>query len=140
MPLLDDIRSDIQRDEGCVLHAYEDSRGFVTIGYGRLIDPRRGGGITLREAEMLLDHDIAKVMLALDSKLPWWRELSEMRQRALINMAFNLGINGLLTFRRMLAALKECRYEDAAREAMDSRWAQQVGRRARVVADQLRYG
>lgn len=140
MPLLDDIRRDIQRDEGCVLHAYEDSRGFVTIGYGRLIDPRRGGGITLREAEMLLDHDIEKAMLGLDSKLPWWRELSEMRQRALVNMAFQLGINGLLGFKKMLAALEVGRYADAASEALDSRWSKQTGRRARRVAEMLRYG
>lgn len=140
MPLLDDIRRDIQRDEGCVLHVYQDSESFWTIGYGRLIDPRRGGGITQREAEMLLDHDIERAMLGLDSKLPWWRELSQMRQRALVNAAFNLGINGLLTFRRALAALKDGRYAESADEFLDSKWHQQVGRRAKVIADMVRYG
>lgn len=132
-----DSKEQIKRHEGLCLQPYSDTVGKITIGYGRNLSDV---GISEREAELLFEHDFQKAVLGLDSKLPWWRELSESRQSALLDMAFNLGIGGLLGFRRMLAALKDGRYEDAAREAMDSRWAQQVGRRARVVADQLRYG
>jgi GH24 family phage-related lysozyme (muramidase) len=58
-------------DEGCVLHAYPDSLGYLTIGYGRLIDRRRGGGITNAEALMLLENDVDRHWHELVHRFPW---------------------------------------------------------------------
>jgi len=77
--------ADLIRDEGEVHHAYQDSLGFWTLGIGRLIDQRRGGGITHDEALFLLQNDIESKTEDLDRALPWWKTLSEVRQRALLN-------------------------------------------------------
>jgi lysozyme len=76
----------------------------------------------------------------LDRNLPWWRDLSEARQRAVVNMCFNLGITRLLGFSKALAALKAGQYEEAARQFLDSRWATQVGQRAQRIAELVRKG
>lgn len=145
-PFADQVLADLVRDEGEVLHAYADSLGYLTIGVGRLIDQRRGGGITHDEAMHLLRNDVAKVEAQLDAALPWWIGLSDARRRALINMAFNLGIGsrqppkGLLAFQNTLAAIKARDYEAAARGMLASRWAEQVGARARRLAEMMRVG
>ena len=55
-------------EEGLVLHAYEDHLGYLTIGYGRLIDKRRGGGISKAEAEYLLLNDCRRVEQEISNK------------------------------------------------------------------------
>lgn len=134
------LRTDLIRDEGLRLVAYRDSRGIWTIGVGHNIeaDPRllsrigelRLHGLTRAEAEALLDQDIAVCCAALDRNLPWWRNLDPVRQDALANMAFNLGVSKLLGFHDTLAALKAGRWADAAKDMADSAWADQVGARA----------
>lgn len=131
---------ELRRDEGCVLSEYKDTEGYSTIGVGRLIDRRRGGGISTEEAEYLLSNDVARVERDLDAQIPWWRQLDDARQRALANMTFNLGVTGLLRFQRMLDALNVHDYEAAAAEALDSHWARQVGQRAERIAAMIRYG
>ncbi len=122
------------RHEGCVLHAYQDHLGYWTLGVGRLIDERRGGGISVAEAMMLLDNDIARIEAALDDELPWWRDLDEQRQQVLAAMAFQLGVAGLLEFRNTLAAVKDRRWADAALGMRRSKWYRQTPRRAEEMA------
>ena len=130
----EDLRSDLIRHEGIVRHAYQDHLGFWTIGIGRLIDQRRGGGISQQEAEVLLDNDIERVLVSLNQSLEWFHRLPERKKRALANMAFQLGPAGLFGFRRMLAALKRGDYSAASREALDSKWARQTPNRAKEIA------
>ena len=137
--MIDSITADLKRDEGFVGHAYQDSEGFWTIGYGRLIDKRLGGGITESEALGLLERDIHLIFNDLDRALPWWRGLPPFRQRGLVNMAFTLGLPRLLTFKKMLAALQTGDGEQAAVEALDSIWAGQVKGRADRIAYLYRY-
>lgn len=132
------LKDDLIRDEGFRSAAYRDTLGYWTIGVGRLIDERRGGGITQEEARYLLGNDIARITSELDRRLPWWNGLPEPKQRALCNMAFQMGVNGLLGFRKMLAALKAGEWEKAATEALDSSWAWQTPERAERIATVLR--
>lgn len=125
--------------EGVRLSAYQDSGGFWTIGIGRNID-RRGGGISEEEALYLFNNDVARVSADLDRELPMWRELDEVRQRVLFDMAFNLGIAGLLKFHNALGAIRQGNYAHAAEEILDSRWASQVGPRATRLAAMMRNG
>lgn len=135
-----ELLRELVRDEDLKLHAYSDSEGFLTIGIGRLIDKRRGGRITKEEAFYLAGHDIDDVEADLDRVLPWWRKMSERRQRALANMTFNLGLPRLLEFKATLAHLEAGRYAEAADEALDSKWAKQVGERAERLAAMIREG
>src|ERR1051325_1053349 len=134
------LKNQLVEHEGLKCSAYTDSLGYVTIGVGRLIDARKGGGISHAEAMWLLENDIARIMSDLDRELPWWRSLDDVRQRVLIDMCFNLGINGLLTFKLTLAAVKEGRWEDAARGMTGSKWASQVKGRAVRLAEMMRTG
>lgn len=130
----------LKQSEGFRSYAYQDSKGFLTIGYGRLIDRRRGGGISKDEAEYLLANDISKAIEALENSLPWWTQLNEPRRRVLVDMAFNLGIDGLLKFKHTLLAIKEGRYLDAKAGMLASAWAGQVGDRAQRLADIMEKG
>lgn len=134
------LASELIRDEGFVAHAYHDHLGYLTIGVGRLIDERRGGGITRDEALYLLHNDIDQRVEALRQRLDFWEGLDDTRQRALANMAFQMGLNGVMNFRRMLAALARGEWKTAHDEALDSRWAQQTPERANRVADMILWG
>jgi lysozyme len=134
------LLAELERDEGRVLHAYADSLGYLTIGIGRLIDKRRGGGISNAEADLLKMNDIAKVRAGLDAKLPWWRSLDPVRQRAIQNMAFQLGLTGLLGFRATLAAVKDGDFVRAAANMRRSKWAKQTPARAERVIRMMEKG
>jgi lysozyme len=127
------LLSQLKRHEGFRSKAYLCPAGFLTVGYGRNLDTR---GITPREAEYLLINDINDAVTDL-SKFDWFVKLSEVRQAVLINMYINLGLNGLLKFKRMIAALEDGRYQLAANEMMESKWAEQVGQRAVELKNQM---
>lgn len=131
------LRADLVRDEGIRLKPYRCTAGKLTIGVGRNLDDV---GISEDEAYLLLDHDIAACVADLDRALPWWGTLSEARQRALLNMRFNLGLSRLLGFKQMLTALQQGDYQTAAAQALDSQWAKQVGDRAQRIAALIREG
>lgn len=116
----------IKKHEGLRLTAYRDSRGVLTIGYGRNLEDR---GITAMEALMLLQQDYTEICYRLYG-LPWFNKLNEPRQAAVMDMAFNLGFTGLLKFQRFLKALTDGDYSRAAAEMLNSGWAHQVGLRA----------
>lgn len=137
---LDALFAELESEEGCVLHAYRDHLGYLTIGVGRLIDQRRGGGISREEARMLLVNDVARIEAELDAHLPWWRAASPRRQRALLNMAFQMGVSGLLEFRNTLAMAERGDWAAAADNALKSLWARQTPARAARVAAMLRDG
>jgi lysozyme len=128
------------RDEGEVLHAYPDHLGFLTIGVGRLIDKRKGGGITHDEAMYLLDNDIARVANAVDKALPWAEAIGEPRRAALMAMAFQMGLAGLLLFKSTLRLMQAGDWASAARQMLASKWAKQTPARAHRTAKQVETG
>jgi lysozyme len=121
----------IELHEGLRLKPYRCTAGKLTIGVGRNLEDR---GITLAEARILLANDLADVRNGLLNALPWVGNLDEVRQRVLVDMAFNLGLQGLLEFKRTLAAVKGGQYQQAATMMLQSRWAKQVGQRAERLA------
>jgi lysozyme len=127
----------LRRDEGVRLVPYRDQVGKLTIGIGRNLDDV---GISLVEAEFLLHNDIEKATAQLELHLPWTKTLDEVRRAALVNMDFNMGIGGILQFKNTLAAIQAGRYDDAADQMLESRWAHQVGPRAHRLALQVKTG
>lgn len=130
----------LRDEEGEVLSAYQDHLGFWTIGVGRLIDKRKGGGITKEESEYLLSNDISKVNAQLDINMPWWRKLDEPRQAVLQGMAFQMGIAGLLGFKNTLKMIESGDYEGAGKGMLNSLWAKQTPARAKRMSEQMRTG
>ena len=128
----------LHRDEGFRRSAYTDHLGFWTIGIGKLIDGRKGGGITFSEALYLLRNEIREKEADLDAEIPWWRGLSEVRQAVLMSMAFQMGSAGLFNFRNTLRAVQEGRWSDAADGMMASKWAFQTPGRALRLAEAMR--
>lgn len=132
-----ELIKELKRDEGVRLKPYQCTAGKTTIGVGRNLDDR---GITEHEADYLLLNDIELVTVQLDKSIPWWRTMSDARQRVLANMCFNLGISGLLYFKNTLVAMKAGKYDDAAEGMLKSLWAKQVGQRAVRLAKMMREG
>lgn len=122
-------------DEGLRLKPYRCPAGRLTIGVGRNLDDR---GITEAEALMLLDNDVRAVWEELCRALPWACAAPEPAQEALANMAFNLGLAGLLGFAKALEHMRGGRWDEAARAMLQSRWAGQVGERAQRLAEAVR--
>lgn len=131
------LRDQLLRDEGVRLKVYKDSVGVLTIGVGRNLEDK---GLSLAEAELMLDNDITEFTAAVLAALPWTARLDEVRRAALINLAFNLGVRGLLGFQKALVAIEAGDWFTAAAHMMDSRWAKQVGIRAERLAEQMRSG
>lgn len=132
-----DLKSQLLREEGAESCAYQDLLGFWTIGVGRLIDSRKGGGLSNDEIDMLLENDIKRNYDAVLAALPWVEKLSDRRQAVLIGMAFQMGLGGLLKFKRMLALAENGQYSEAAIEMLLSKWAQQTVKRAYRMALQM---
>ena len=138
------LEEDLVRDEGLKLRRYTCSQGYPTIGVGHKLLPHEQNltEIALTEAGRLLRLDINKALTDLEAVfglrcLDRW---AEPRQRALANMAFNLGRSGLAGFKKMIAAINANDWPEAARQCLDSRYATQVGSRAKRIADALRFG
>tara|TARA_R100000657_G_C4581385_1_gene43460 strand:+ start:49 stop:504 length:456 start_codon:yes stop_codon:yes gene_type:complete len=133
------IRHMLKKHEGFVSHVYEDStpEKYLTIGYGRLVDKRLGGGISQDEADFLLLNDIRNCIKILKNELDYFEDLSDNRQIVLINMYFNLG-NRLFNFKNMLFALAKKDYDEAAAQMLDSKWAQQVKGRSSELAKMMK--
>jgi lysozyme len=126
----------IKKNEAFKSHPYIDTVGKLTIGWGRNIEDN---GISKDEADHLFDNDFARCQREL-APYPWYVNQPQNVQYALMNMCFNLGIGRLLGFRKMIMALTAKDYTNAAREALDSKWATQVGDRAKQVALMMRQG
>jgi lysozyme len=127
----------LARDEGVRLKPYRDTVGKLTIGVGRNLDAE---GISQAEAMILLANDIQRSAANLSAALPWTSALDDVRRGVLINMTFNLGIGGLLGFKRFLAAMESRDWLGAQMHMMESLWAVQVGDRAKRLATQLETG
>lgn len=151
---LERLKAELIRDEELRLVAYRCTSGKLSVGVGRNLDDcpltaeeikvvghdGRSKPISRGAAVYLLDNGLKSTIRDLDRALPWWRELDEVRQRALANMAFNLGLPRLLGFKKMLYWLEKGYYVSAAAEALDSRWSKQVGDRALRIAAMILTG
>ena len=127
----------IIRHEGIRLKPYRDSMGLLTIGIGRNLDQV---GISNDEALYLFANDKNKVIASCRGAFEWFDKLSPVRQMVVIDMVFNLGIEGFRKFQKTLAYIRAGRYAEASVEMLASEWAKQVGGRALELSDMMRTG
>ena len=131
------IEDDLIRDEALRLKPYRCTAGKLSIGVGRNLEDI---GITRDEALHLLANDIARVEVECRAAFPWFDALDPVRQAVVLNMAFNLGLPKFRLFKQTLAAIAAGRYDAAARQMQLSKWARQVGDRAKRLARMMRTG
>jgi lysozyme len=129
--------AELRRDEGVRYVPYRDTatrpRNTTGVGHNLDVSPLPAGWtypLTDDQVNALLNHDLTITFAGLDLHLPWWRKLDEVRQRVVANMAFNLGVGGLLTFRGALGAMQRGSYAVAAAALKASDWYGEVGERA----------
>lgn len=137
------LNKELRRDEGVRYMPYVDTVGIQTIGVGHNLKAKPIAltpPLTDAQIDQLLADDLKTVFDGLDSALPWWRNLSYARQRVCCNMAFNLGLAGLLTFKNTLTNVQVGNYEAAADGMLASKWATQTGQRAIRLALMMRNG
>ena len=131
------LKQELVVDEGVRNKPYIDTVGKTTIGVGRNLTDI---GLSSEEIDHLLNNDINKASKQLFEALPWVDSLTDARQRALVNMNFNLGIKGLLGFINTLNLIQNGRYEEASEAMLKSKWASQVGARAKRLALMIKEG
>jgi lysozyme len=130
------LRNDVMGAEGFRQFPYFDCcgkpyrsctcprKGKLTIGFGRNLDDV---GLSKLEAEVLLDHDLHTAEQTANRMFDWFGSLSELRQRAVAELIYNLGAAGVRGFRQMLLAIKVKQFKAAAAHLLDSKWRTQVG-------------
>jgi lysozyme len=130
---MEKLIAQLKLHEGSRTHAYDCPAGYITIGVGRNIDPNGGLGLSEDEINYLLRNDIERCYRELD-RFSWFEDLDQVRQEALVNMLFNLGLPTFLEFKKTLKFVAEGKYSQAAEEMLRSKWADQVGDRAKELA------
>ena len=110
--------------------------GNLTVGIGSRID---GPGITESEAVAMSWTRIQALHEALDSN-QLFGTLGEVRQAALIDMAYNMGVEAVFSFHDMWAAISRRDFQAAADAMLRSRWAHEVAIRAAHDSYMMRTG
>ena len=127
----------LRRHEGVKNTLYKCTSDKWTIGVGRNLEDV---GVSDDEIDYLLQNDITRTENLLDQYMGWWSDLDNIRQEALINFVFNVGIGTTMKFKKAMAALEAHDYDTAAIEMLDSNWAKQVGSRAEEVTQMIKTG
>ena len=138
--MITELTTQLNRDEGRRKFVYPDSLGYATIGVGRLVDAKKGGGLRDDEMDYMLRNDINDRVDALTRALPWFQNLDDARKGVLLNMAFQLGTDGLLGFKNTLEQVRTGAYATAASMMLQSKWATQTPERAQRLAKQMETG
>ena len=134
------LMQQLMRDEGKRLDMYRCPAGYLTIGYGHNLETTP---ISARAAAVILEDDVNAIITELAYRLPWvflGEARNEARNGVLVNMAYNMGVNGLLTFKKFLTAVQLGDWATAKAELLDSKYATQVGDRAKRLAKQIETG
>ena len=127
----------LRRHEGVKDTLYKCTSDKWTIGVGRNLEDV---GLSEEEIDYLLENDIIRTKDLMDNYMPWHKDLDEVRQEALINFVFNVGIGTAMKFKNGMLSLEEGDYSSAAAHMLDSAWAKQVGDRAIEITQMIETG
>tara|TARA_R110000823_G_scaffold37364_1_gene101519 strand:+ start:194 stop:637 length:444 start_codon:yes stop_codon:yes gene_type:complete len=142
---VEQLRLDLERDEGCVYEIYLDHLGYATYGIGHLVteaDPEHGQAVGTKISEdrvrQVFNSDIESVVGDCDRAFDDFASLPEGVQLVIANMMFNLGLPRFNKFTKMIRAINLGDWQSAADQMIDSRWYQQVTARARRLESVMR--
>lgn len=125
----------IEHAEGYRAKPYHCSEGYPTVGIGKRIGPKDS---PLEAYQFEVSHRVATAWLieeviaivAVLKDVEWFVKLDDNRQNVIISMAYQMGVEGLLKFKKMIAALECGDWLEAKMQALDSRWYAQTSKRA----------
>lgn len=128
------LRDTLKKAEGVKAHPYLDTAGKWTAGVGRNLTDN---GLRAEEIDFMLTNDITAAWMDVTTTWPWVLDLSDVRQRALTEMVFQMGVGGVGAFKQALAAMQAGDWQTAHDELLDSKWAAQTPSRAHRVAQMV---
>lgn len=134
------LKEDLKRDEGLRLKAYRCTAGRLTIGFGHTKGVKAGDVTTEEQASAWLDDDMKQAIKDARKVCLCFDELNGPRKTVIANMAFNLGAVRLAGFKNTLACICAGDYGQAALNMLKSKWATQVGQRAKRLAERMSTG
>jgi lysozyme len=130
------LRCELTIHEGLKTKSYKDSLGLLTGGIGHLLrsneisDFPEGTPISSEQIESWYTQDVgSSIKCAQDLMGDSWSNLSDIRKRAVCDLAYNLGKSRLSLFVQFLTAMRAGSYDIAGEELRNSKWFTQVGRR-----------
>lgn len=138
---VDRLRQQLVAEEGRRNASYLDTEGLWTIGIGHH-DDKIGPGMIWNDAmvDAVFAEDVAEKVAQIQKALPWFDKIDDVRQAVLVEMCFQMGLNGLLGFTHTLGAFRDQRWNDAAGGMLASKWAKQTPKRAMRMARQVEVG
>lgn len=142
------LKESIKIHEGFRSSVYLCPTGHPTVGYGFRVADLSADELALNAgvvepmskevAEKILDTKITKFKKQVYNALPWLTYAPMDIQDALCEMAYQMGVAGLLGFKNTLALIKERKYTQAAENMLKSKWATQTPKRAKQIANLVR--
>lgn len=126
----------IKENEGFEGGMYKCPAKKLTIGYGFNLEAIE---MPRHVADLWLLHIVKKTEKALDDYY-FFRKLNEPRKAVILDMAYQMGIFGVSKFRDMISAINADKYELAAKEMLNSRYARQTPNRAKRNAEIMKTG
>jgi lysozyme len=127
--------AELRRHEGFEARPYRDSVGVLTVGYGWNLE---SDPMYREAAEVQLKCKLIELEQRLLSLYDWYPNLSQCRKDVVLNMCYNLGLEGFGKFRQTIYYIARSRFEEAAAEMLRSKWAEQVGNRSRTLSEHMR--
>ena len=141
---VDKLREQLKIDEGVKYEVYNDHLGYPTFGIGHLVTEQDqeygkpvGTPVSEERVNAVFDNDVAIYMSEAKKVFPNLEQLPEEAQQVIVNMTFNMGAPRLAKFKKFIAGVNAGDWNTAAVEMMDSRWANQVGKRAIRLRDRI---
>ena len=134
---IETVTENLKTEEGFRGSVYQDHLGFWTIGYGRMVDENRNGRISEDEAEFLLHNDIIRTVKELDRALPWLAQMPQNVCDVIVELCFQMGLPTLLKFKITLQLIEDEKFNAAAEELLNSRFAEQTPARAKRLSERL---
>ena len=134
---IDQLRKELERDEGVKYEVYHDHLGYPTFGIGHLItddDPECGASVGTKvdsdRVQEAFETDVETVLSDCERLYVQFEHLPEEVKLIVANMMFNMGYTRLSKFKGMKRCVDARDWEWAADEMVDSKWYKQVTRRA----------
>ncbi|AVK80669.1 glycoside hydrolase family protein [Campylobacter fetus] len=139
------LEYNIKSNEGFRDRIYKDTLGFDTIGYGFKVDALSPGELALNGnaiepmskevADKILKLKLAKLTNEVYDAIPWLKDSPKEVQEVIIEMAYQMGVSGVLKFKNTLNFIKENDYKNASSNMMKSLWAKQTPNRSKKLAN-----